>query len=272
MIKLGFIVPVNYLEQFATQSDYHLVLAHMVRDSAEYRDFYRKRAEAGDFITLDNSSYELGDNVFSEEELIDLAKAVKATEIMAPEEYLDHKETTHKVYEFLDRIRYLDEKMKVFGTIHGSSYGNYLKCMDYFLDAGVDTIGLSCRLDLIPSSWNMIVCDYSTEWLRSTVRMNLAADLSARFSNMVGKVPEVHLLGLNHPCELAFQRKWGFIRSNDSSAAYLAGIEERSVMSFDYRKPAAKIEFGEESNHSQRRLSFVSKNLRDMKTLAGYNR
>jgi len=76
MIDLGFIVPTMWLEQFATFSNYHLVLAHMIRDDPKYLEFYRRRSREGDFITLDNSSYELGDGVFTEQDLLDFAKEV----------------------------------------------------------------------------------------------------------------------------------------------------------------------------------------------------
>lgn len=269
-IKLGFIVPIGVLEFYAGLSDYHLVLAHMVRDSSEYRDYYRKRSEDGDFITLDNSSYELGDGVFSEEDLLEFADAVKAKEIMAPEHYQDHEITVEKVGKFLDVIKTKNADMKVFGTIHGSSYSNYLTCLDRFLDLKVDTIGLSCRLNCMPIAYNIVACEHSTEWISSSVRMNLTMDMSARFFNMrYPDVPAVHLLGLNQPCELAFQTRWDFVRSNDSSAAYLAGCEGNNVTGFLYRKPMVKIDFYEENNLQPNQTHMIAQNINDLKELAG---
>lgn len=269
MIKLGFIVPTNVLKQYAVMSDYHLVLAHMVRDDPDYLQFYRDRSDNGDFITLDNSSYELGDDVFSEDELLEFAKAVGAREIMAPETYQDAESTMNKAKAFVDNIKSKNSDMQVFCTVHGSTYSEYLNVIDTYLELGVDTIGLSCRLDQEPKSRNRVHVGHSREWHSAMVRVRLVQDTVKMLGSSTNTNSVVHLLGLNHPCELAFQARFNFlVRSNDSSAAFLAGMEGRGVTDFFYEKPKAPINFysGEEpgsTEHAQ-----ILKNISTMQFMA----
>ncbi len=274
MIKLGFIVPTNVLGDYAIMSDYHLVLAHMIRDDPDYLAFYRTRSLQGDFITLDNSSYELGDDVFSEDELLDFAEAVGATEIMAPETYQDADSTISKAIIFMDKIRSKNEHMRVFCTVHGKSYEDYLRVIDTYLHLGVDTIGLSCRLDQEPDTGtNRIHVGHSKEWHSASVRIQLVQSIAKRLEESTNLHSIVHLLGLNHPCELAFQARLDYlVRSNDSSAAFLAGMEGQGVTDFFYEKPKAPINFysGEvpgSTEHSQ-----ILKNISNMQFMANNKR
>ena len=75
-IGLGLICPTKYLEDFAVQSPYHLVLTHKVFEDPAYAEFYKSRAKLGEFITLDNSSYEVGDGVFTNDDLLEALREV----------------------------------------------------------------------------------------------------------------------------------------------------------------------------------------------------
>lgn len=79
-----FITPISYLNQFATMSNRHLVLAHLVDDSLTYANFYRDRSQAGDYIMMDNSAYELHEP-YSPDRLIDLANKCGAHAIVLPD-------------------------------------------------------------------------------------------------------------------------------------------------------------------------------------------
>lgn len=53
------ISPTSTLEHYATQSKRHLVLSFLyLNEDTTYKKFYHERREAGDFIILDNGSYE----------------------------------------------------------------------------------------------------------------------------------------------------------------------------------------------------------------------
>lgn len=78
-----FITPISYLD-FASASNTHLVLAHLVERSDEYAEFYRKCSERGDFVMCDNSAYELHEP-YSPEKLIDLAAKCGAHALVLPD-------------------------------------------------------------------------------------------------------------------------------------------------------------------------------------------
>lgn len=62
-MKFAPIVPINYLEELASLSDYQLCLAHLVLLNKTYGSFYRRCKEEGKFLILDNGACELGRSV-----------------------------------------------------------------------------------------------------------------------------------------------------------------------------------------------------------------
>jgi len=75
------ITPTPYLEQYASQSKMHLVLAHLVDTDEEYANFYAGRDE---FKIMDNGAFELGES-YAPEKLIDLAHKCNADAIVLPD-------------------------------------------------------------------------------------------------------------------------------------------------------------------------------------------
>lgn len=80
------ITPTAYLEQFASQSSMHLVLAHLVDTDEQYADFYARRSE---YKIIDNGAFELGES-YDPEKLIDLAKKCKADAVVLPDYPAQH--------------------------------------------------------------------------------------------------------------------------------------------------------------------------------------
>jgi hypothetical protein len=79
-----FITPSSYLEEYAVASNTHLVLAHLVDEDPQYGAFYRDRAQAGDFIMMDNSAYELKEP-YAPDRLVDLARECGANAVVLPD-------------------------------------------------------------------------------------------------------------------------------------------------------------------------------------------
>lgn len=75
------IAPTAYLNWYARQSSMHLVLAHLVRESKEYADFYAGRSE---FKIMDNGAFELGES-YDPDQLIELGQRCKADAIVLPD-------------------------------------------------------------------------------------------------------------------------------------------------------------------------------------------
>lgn len=238
-MDLGVIVPTKCLSTLVKGNKYHLVLAHMVEQSKEYRDFYRAESDSGSYITLDNSSYEVGDGVYTVEQLLDFADMVGATEIMAPETYLDSEDTIRKVGEFSNLVHLRDEDVRIFGTLHGKTIDDLYKCHVKFLKFGVDTIGFSCRLDV---EMHGRLRHPHVDMDRALCRVQVVNRLKEL------KTPKVryHLLGLNHPYELTFYRDMdNLVSSNDSSCAYVHGREGVSIDDLSFTKSPSKINFSD---------------------------
>lgn len=81
--KFGIISPTNYL-QLSKQSNFHLVLAHLLDSDKKYLKFYRSRADDGDYIIMDNGAFELGES-YDPSKLIQLGKEVGANRIVLPD-------------------------------------------------------------------------------------------------------------------------------------------------------------------------------------------
>ena len=75
------ITPTAYLEEYASQSSMHLVLAHLVDTDDVYANFYAGRSE---FKIMDNGAFELGES-YNPDKLIELGKKCKADAIVLPD-------------------------------------------------------------------------------------------------------------------------------------------------------------------------------------------
>lgn len=85
-INFCYIAPVSYLP-FVRQYPTHLLLAHLVEENKEYRDFYinLKRENPGVFYHLDNSAFEMfkrGVPMYDPNKLMEMGKLVGADSIV----------------------------------------------------------------------------------------------------------------------------------------------------------------------------------------------
>lgn len=78
------IAPTAYLDQYATQSNRHLVLAHLVDRDQVYADFYKRMRARGDYIIMDNSAFELL-TPYSPDKLVSLAERCGAHAVVLPD-------------------------------------------------------------------------------------------------------------------------------------------------------------------------------------------
>lgn len=79
--KFCIITPTAYLEQYASQSSMHLILAHLVDTDDAYANFYATRDE---YKIMDCSAFELGVS-YDPEKLLDLAHKCRADVIVLPD-------------------------------------------------------------------------------------------------------------------------------------------------------------------------------------------
>ena len=79
-----FITPTAYLETYASQSNNHLCLAHIVDVDPVYAEFYKKMADRGDLVIMDNSAFELLEP-YSPDKLFQLGKKCGASILVLPD-------------------------------------------------------------------------------------------------------------------------------------------------------------------------------------------
>jgi hypothetical protein len=79
--RFCFITPTAYLERYASQSEMHLVLAHLVDTDEEYANFYAKNDY---YKIMDNGAFELGES-YAPEKLVELGRKCNANAVVLPD-------------------------------------------------------------------------------------------------------------------------------------------------------------------------------------------
>lgn len=78
------IAPTAYLPEFGTQSNSHLILAHLVDTDPVYAEFYATLEKPQHFSIMDNGAFELGES-YDPDKLIELAIKCNADVIVLPD-------------------------------------------------------------------------------------------------------------------------------------------------------------------------------------------
>lgn len=263
-MKMAHIIPPSQLDKIPLTQKIHLCLAHLVERSEVYRDYYRNKAKQGHTVILDNSAFELGE-AYPAEKMFELAEDIKATEVMAPEFFLDADKTIEAVTEFSELLHRKGSKAKIFATVCGNTLDDWLRCYNTvsFL-TNVGTIGISFRANAFVQT--PVVMGDSVTKQSMEARLTLTSILARHRSHFV----QHHLLGLWDPYELTMQRHHDWIRSCDSSAAYAHGIKE-ILVSTNHGLPGNKepMNFEFEGEHTVRELLFVKDNMNTIEAMAG---
>lgn len=209
-----FITPISYLEQFATMSKRHLVLAHLVDSSLTYSNFYRDRSLAGDYIMMDNSAYELHEP-YSPDRLIDLANQCGAHAIVLPDYPFQAAQVTiDAAEEFAPQFKAAGFHTFFVPQSQRGDLDDWLRAYDYAAESKlIDIIGMSILG--IPNALPAIDPAYA--------RVVMAAMLKDRgqFANKAH-----HFLGLNAGpgLEIPSLLRMNALTSIDSSGPVWAGI------------------------------------------------
>lgn len=256
-MQIAVISPIKYLD-FCKHGDIDMCLAHLALESKEYFDFYKKQVTDGRFVILDNGANE--GNQISGKQLIDLAIDLKVSEVIAPDTFQDAADTNEKLSVFCKVPHYAELKkrnIKIQAVVQGR---NIVEAWQHFQflenRQSVDTIGLGFK------------CYDTTEFEHNT----LSGMMSRIFlTNAIGHSSKpVHLLGLYNPIELKYQKKYSWIRSNDSSAPIMLALkgfaykEYLESMMYTFHKPQAHLDFYE---LNERNINFNDLAIANMQTI-----
>jgi len=139
-MRAAFITPTPMLQEFATRSDYHLVLAHIYKEDAAYREFYKERVKAGDFVILDNSAYELQESV-NVQVLLECALDLNPTAVFLPDSRFDKDRTIELAKQAKEVLS--GHGWKLFGVPQGNDLQSILECYHWFGEQDwIDGFGL----------------------------------------------------------------------------------------------------------------------------------
>lgn len=268
-MKLAFITPTAFIDEFGNQGDFHLALSHLL-ERDRVNAYERVLVESKKQIVLDNGLFE---NHIPEgiDSLIIKAKRLNVEYFFAPD-FLYNAEKTFKAYQnTLYILEKMKLKMKLGVVVQASSPSEYFDLYDRFqTEEAVHTIGLSilsvprCFGSETPKKE---VYKHKDEEITQS-RIKLLQELKERNNN---KKP-VHLLGLGSSYEdvLFAKENCPFVVSNDTSCCFQSGYFGHSLigdsLEVEGGKVKEKVDFKCEEISNEQHL-LIQENINKVKNL-----
>jgi len=144
MMEIATIVPTEALH-LVEDDPYHLCLVQELRKRGDYFQFYKKMAEEGKFVIVDNGAAE-GDtadirDVFTEAVILD------ANEVQLPDVFFDSEETVKRSTQAIYFLKDRDWRGKVMAVPQGKGFRDWIQCARRLaMMAKVTTIGVPKNL------------------------------------------------------------------------------------------------------------------------------
>lgn len=263
MIKFCHISPTKFLDTFTVHNGAHLILAHLVEQDEEYRNFYANLDDGKPKI-MDNSAFEmfkLGRPMYASEKLIEMGRQCKAEYIVMsdyPKE--DWRKTRDRAEEMIPQLKEAGFKTFYVPQSELGDMDGVLKSFDWALgNPGIDLIGMSILTCPIAMKVNETrYADgsrddaYKLQRFLSRWKMFVELDKAGLLS---GKRAEkrFHCLGMTDgPNEIELLVRSGFdkyIFSWDSSAAVWLGLNNESFDMSPSGRRAGKLELEVDFDH-----------------------
>jgi hypothetical protein len=185
---------------------HYLTVAQWVEQREALLTFYKKRTEEGAKLILDNGVFEFRE-AYPVEKYLEMADAIGATTIVAPDVWKDAKKTAEFTLEFLGCMSEKELcKFKVMGVPHGRTLSEFTWCYEKIC-CDVDIVGLA------KDEWGDM-----TGYIRPFFTWSLDEKIPIPF----------HLLGLSCVKELSMCNQKS-VMSFDTSMPYKAGLENKYI-------------------------------------------
>lgn len=232
-MRLAFITPTKFVQQFGNQGDFHLALSHLM--SLDKKTEYEKQiTKNGLPIVLDNGLYE---NHTPEplDSLILKAQKIGATHFFAPDILYDTKGTKESLNKTISAVRKAKkglskESLKNFPKIAAVVQANnaiaYMQQLHEFnQDPNVKMIGLSILA--VPKSFEKNIRKYDITKSRLYLLRKMRKMAAKGY-----KFKPCHLLGLGDSFEDVFYaaKYCPFVVSNDTSSAFWNGVQGKRLI------------------------------------------
>lgn len=236
-MKICHIVPADYIEVCNQDSSMHLLITQEVLKNKKYQKVYREKGLKGAFIIMDNGAFEYRKPA-PLDDVIEAVKLVYASEMVLPDCYFDGENTVKCVVNALEELEKRSYRPESLMAVpQGKTEREYMKCFAELLSIDeIDTIGFSYgAINKAFEHFHLPLC-----FLRPTVisylNQNMFPDFDLRSSNK-----KFHCLGIGgHPIEINYLKRFRFIRSVDSSKAFVCavhGIDVKETLPADYIIP-----------------------------------
>jgi len=214
-MKLSFEIPVRYLEELSTYTDFDFVLAHLLGNST-YLNFYKKQVDKNRFVILDNSAFELSQPI-NGNELIRLTKLLNPSLVIAPDYLNNDKATLNEVKSFIELVQKEKLKVKIGGVVQGDSLDKWLNCYKEYEKLPIDLICIP--FDVPFNVRNIKVGSITQQWMLN--RLHLIKYL-LKEKLLINK-PH-HLLGASNPIEILGYSNFPIEMSMDTSSPIVHGL------------------------------------------------
>lgn len=231
--KIAHIVPVECLEKTA-DNQYHMCLAHLVKQSDAYASFYRRMSDEGKFVLMDNGAAE-GEQL-SVPDLIKCYEMVRPSEVVLPDTLLDANDTLVKGAVALTSIRryYGGEAPFTFMAVpQGPDLQSWIRCLDEMLEwPKINCIGVSKFLQM----------ETGEKW----IRRNAVNAIKCRLDHAsIKSVTEVHLLGCSESTDVirTIFEDFDIVRGCDSAFVYIASQAGVSLGTNAASRTSGEIDF-----------------------------
>jgi hypothetical protein len=231
-IKICVISPISHLETYSPLGDIDMSLAHLVlenRGDNPYARYYRKQKEKGRFICLDNSLFELQKQGVGVgiDAVLEAAKITNPSEIIAEDVLYSSNDTIESTKEFIKTMknRGMFGSYQIMGVVQGRTKEEWWKCFKDLTQLPINTIGLS-KLS-VPMAFLGVTAE---EGCVARARLECTKLIEQEYgcqavSNSIANGKQIHLLGGDNWAvwEMTQQKKYSWVRSNDSSCAVWYG-------------------------------------------------
>lgn len=229
-MKFAHIVPVGSLDVIRDKQ-YHMCLAHLVKENEKYRQFYFEKAMSkGHFVLMDNGAAE--GSQLSNEELLECYSWIMPDEIVLPDTLCDKDDTIRKMYE---AINFFVHKNKVgyrlMAVPQGANLEEWKQCAEEMVkNPYINSIGVSKFLQM--ATKDDCVRYHAVQFISKMIEKYKRYDI------------EVHLLGCSEPLRFVnlIAKTFPFVRGCDSALGYLYAQAGQHPFA-DTERPAGEIDF-----------------------------
>ena len=265
-VNFCHISPTKYLDLYTKDNGAHLLLAHLVEEDPEYRDYYANLKD-GKYKIMDNSAFEmfkLGRPMYESSKLIEMGKACGADCIVLSDY---PKEPASKT---IEAAKDLAPKFKAAGFdtffVPQSEFGDmldYINAYEWALNnedidlIGVSILGAPIACGVNESTFEDGKRDDAYKMQRYLSRLEVFRQLERRNLLNSRAIKRFHCLGMvDGPKEIDLLREYQpYIFSWDSSAAVWAGINgirfDHSPTGLRHGKFEKEVDFGYNGDHSR---------------------